>query len=188
MNPPEQFPFKQVCIIGGGNAVHALDALLPSRGIRTVWYVPYGDEAEKINLELVKHGTISATFAPHNTPNGCVQGRPDIVSANARDVIPTSDVILFTVPSFVYAPILHEIRGHLQKEYLHRSDPGSRRVRLDCVRSFRGKLFRRRYLVSDYADAIQLSDYGIRSFGRGTNIQKTLSNRRSPRIQRKKKY
>lgn len=124
MNPPEQFPFKQVCIVGGGNAAHALAALLPSRGIRTVWYVPYGDEAEKINLELVKHETISATFAPHNTPNGCVQGRPDLVSANARDVIPMSDVILVTVPSFAYVPVLQEIRNHLQKNTFIAVMPG----------------------------------------------------------------
>ena len=109
------FPFKQVCIVGGGNAAHALAALLPSRGIRTVWYASYGDEAEKINVELDKHQAISATFASHNTPNGQIQGRPEIVSANAEDVIPTSDVLLLPTPSFAYAPILHEIRDHVQK-------------------------------------------------------------------------
>jgi hypothetical protein len=118
MSPPDQvsnFPFKQVCIVGGGNAAHALAALLPSRGIRTVWYASYGDEAEKINAELVKYQTISATFAPHHTPSGLVQGRPEIVSANAKDVIPTSDVLLLPVPSFAYASILYQIRDHIQK-------------------------------------------------------------------------
>ena len=118
MSPPDQvsnFPFKQVCIVGGGNAAHALAALLPSRGIRTVWYASYEDEAEKINIELAKHQTISATFAPGNSPNGQIQGRPEIVSADAKDVIPTSDVILIPTPSFAYASILHQIKDHIQK-------------------------------------------------------------------------
>ena len=116
--------FKQVCIVGGGNAAHALAALLPSRGIRTVWYAPYGEEAETINLELAKHHVMSATFAPHNTPSGLVQGRPEIVSANAKDVIPTSDVLLFLVPSFAYAPILFQIKDHIQKGTLIAVTPG----------------------------------------------------------------
>ena len=118
MSPPDQvsnLPFKQVCIVGGGNAAHALAALLPSRGIRTAWYTSYGDEAEKINAELTKHQTISAVFAPSNTPNGHIQGRPEIVSASTKDVIPTSDVLLLPTPSFAYAPILHEIRDHIRK-------------------------------------------------------------------------
>src|SRR5947207_15947698 len=118
MSPPDlvsNFPFKQVCIVGGGNAAHALAALLPSCGICNVWYATYGDEAEKINVELVKHQTISATFALRNTPNGQIQGRPKIVSANAKDVIPTSDIILLPIPSFAYAPILYQIRDHLRK-------------------------------------------------------------------------
>jgi hypothetical protein len=64
---------------------------------------------------LTKHQTISATFAPHNTPSGHVQGRPEIVSANARDVIPTSDVLLIATPSFAYAPILRQIKDYLQR-------------------------------------------------------------------------
>ena len=107
-------PFKQVCIAGGGNAAHALAALLPSRGIRTVWYAPYDDEAEKINSQLARYKTISATFAPHNTPHGEVRGRPAIVSANAQDVIPTSDVLLLPVPSFAYSPLLRQMKDHLR--------------------------------------------------------------------------
>ena len=109
---PLPFPFKQVCIVGGGNAAHALAALLPFRGIRTVWYTPYEHEAEKINSQLAQYKTISATFAPHNSPHGVVEGRPIIVSANARDVIPASDVLLLAVPSFAFTtPRVVAIRG-----------------------------------------------------------------------------
>ena len=68
---------KQVCIVGGGNAAHALAALLPSRGVRTVWYAPYANEAKKINEGLRQHGVISATFAAHNDPSGLVQVIPN---------------------------------------------------------------------------------------------------------------
>jgi hypothetical protein len=118
------FPCKQVCIVGGGNAAHALAALLPSRGIRTVWYTNYGDEAQKINEQLAEHKTISATFAPHNTPNGLIRGQPEIVSANAEDVIPTSDVILLPLPSFAYATVLREIKDHIQKRTFIGVTPG----------------------------------------------------------------
>jgi len=109
-----RLPFKQVCIVGGGNAAHALAALLPSRGFRTVWYAPFEDEAKRINSQLARYKTISATFAPHNTPNGEVQGRPLIVSADAQDVIPSSDVLLLPVPSFAYSPLLRQMKDHLR--------------------------------------------------------------------------
>jgi len=38
----------RVCVIGGGNAAHALAALLPSRGITTNVLASHGDEAESM--------------------------------------------------------------------------------------------------------------------------------------------
>jgi len=124
MNHTGQFPFRQICIIGGGNAAHALAAFLPSRGIRTVWYTPYGDEADRLNIALTQHGKIHASFAPHNLPRGSVEGRPAIVSANASDVIPESDVILLPVPSFAYAPILLKIKDYLREGTFMGVTPG----------------------------------------------------------------
>ncbi len=110
----EKVPFSQVCIVGGGNAAHTLAALLPSRGIPTVWYVPYADEADRITIGLTKHSTLTAEFASHNTLHGTVRGRPQVVSKHAKDVIPTSDVLLLPVPSFAYASILHAIKDFIQ--------------------------------------------------------------------------
>jgi ketopantoate reductase len=99
--------FKQICIIGGGHAAHTLAALLPSRGIRTVWYVPFEDEAERIKAKLrEKDDVIYATFADGRVK----QGRPVIVSAEASDVIPASDVLLMPVPSFAYGPNFERIK------------------------------------------------------------------------------
>ena len=117
MGPPGEsapVPFKQVCIVGGGNGAHALAALLPFRGIRTVWYAPYEDEAERINSQLGRHNTISAVFARQNAPHSTVDGRPIVVSAKAQDVIPTSDVLLLPLPSFAYAPLLRQMKDHLR--------------------------------------------------------------------------
>eukprot|EP00187_Rhodella_violacea_P014144 CAMPEP_0184716090 /NCGR_PEP_ID=MMETSP0314-20130426/5898_1 /TAXON_ID=38298 /ORGANISM="Rhodella maculata, Strain CCMP 736" /LENGTH=400 /DNA_ID=CAMNT_0027179419 /DNA_START=27 /DNA_END=1229 /DNA_ORIENTATION=- len=107
---------RQVCIVGAGNASHALAALFPSRGIRTVWFAPYADEAARINAALAEPPhSIEAHFAPHNTPAGLVTGRPEVVSRDAAEVIPESDVIIMPLPSFAYAATLKEIKPYVKK-------------------------------------------------------------------------
>lgn len=104
----------KVTIIGGGNAAHALAALLPHKGFPTSMYCPYQDEAARIQAGLDEQGFMLAHFAPHNDPNGEVRGCPVKVSKSPEDVIPEADIILMPLPSFTYAPTLEAIKELLR--------------------------------------------------------------------------
>jgi len=105
----------RVCVIGGGNAAHALAALLPYRGIVTTVLASHGDEAERMTKGVIEQGYIVAEFAAHNIPSGTVIGTPDRISAYAADVVPGSDVLILPLPSFAYASVLKEVKPYLRK-------------------------------------------------------------------------
>ena len=105
----------RVCVIGGGNAAHALAALLPSRGIATNVLASHSDEAERMAKGVAEQGHIVAEFAAHNDPSGTVIGTPDRISAKAADVVPDRDVLILPLPSFAYASVLKELKLFLHK-------------------------------------------------------------------------
>lgn len=106
---------ESVCIIGGGNAAHALAALLPFQGYeKTTMYCPYKDEAKRINDGLAEQdGFMIADFASHNTPSGIIRGKPMLVSKDPQEVIPDADVLIMPLPSFVYPSTLQDIKPYL---------------------------------------------------------------------------
>ena len=114
----------RVCVIGGGNAAHVLAALLPSRGIPTNILASYGDEAERMARGVAEQGYIVAEFAAHNDPSGTVIGTPENISANAADVVPGSDVLIFPLPSFAYPGVLKELKPYLRKGMFIGVTPG----------------------------------------------------------------
>ncbi|KNC71172.1 hypothetical protein SARC_16294, partial [Sphaeroforma arctica JP610] len=65
-----------VCIVGGGNAAHALAAMLPSKGFETYWYCGFKDEAEKIKKGVKDNGYIKATFHDKNNDTTEMKGNP----------------------------------------------------------------------------------------------------------------
>ena len=115
----------RVCIVGGGNAAHALAALLPSRGYEVSLYCPFGDEAARLRAGLAAQGgQMIAHFAPHNAPAGEVRGRPSRVSADAGDVVPGADVVVLPLPSFAYPSTLAGLRPHLRRGQVLVVTPG----------------------------------------------------------------
>jgi len=115
-----------VCIIGGGNAAHALAALLPFQGYeKTTMYCPFEDEAERINAGIAEQdGYMIADFASHNTPSGIIKGKPTLVSKNPADVIPDADVLIMPLPSFVYPFTLKDIKPYLRDGQILCVTPG----------------------------------------------------------------
>ena len=106
----------KVCVVGGGNAAHALGALLPFKGFETTMYCPFEDEAERINAGIQEQGGhFLAKFASHNDPSGQVKGTPSKVSKNAADVLPEADIIIMPLPSFAYPTILEGLKPHLRE-------------------------------------------------------------------------
>ena len=113
INPP---PKPSVCIVGGGNAAHVLAALLPYQGYETRMFCPYNDQAEQINIGLLEQdGFMHATFASHNQPSGLIKGKPLLVSKEAKEVIPSSDVLLCALPSFTYTSTVTDIKPYLHE-------------------------------------------------------------------------
>ncbi|WP_163930515.1 NAD/NADP octopine/nopaline dehydrogenase family protein [Paraferrimonas sp. SM1919] len=103
-----------VTIVGGGNAAHALAALLPHKGISTRMWAPFSDEAERLQQGIAKAGHIHAEFASHNLINGSIIGTPEVISAEAAEVIPGSDVLLLPLPSFAYWNVFEQLKPYLK--------------------------------------------------------------------------
>jgi len=104
----------KVVIVGGGNAGHALAALLPHKGFPTTMYCPFEDEAERMRAGIAEQGHVIARFASHNDPAGDITGAPLKISKDPAEVIPQADVIIMPLPSFAYIPVLEDIKAHLQ--------------------------------------------------------------------------
>lgn len=118
-------PSLKVCIVGGGNASHALAALLPFKGYETTMFCPYKDQAEQIQKGIQEQGGyMLAKFANHNNPAGDVKGAPIKVSKCAQDVIPDADLIIMPMPSFAYPIILESIKDHLKEGQVVAVTPG----------------------------------------------------------------
>ncbi|MCP4272193.1 MAG: hypothetical protein GY781_09535 [Gammaproteobacteria bacterium] len=114
----------RVCVVGGGNAVHALVALFGSRDMSVNVLASYADEAKRMKQGIAEQGYIEAEFASHNDPAGTVIGKPLKISAQAVDVIPDSDVLILPLPSFTYRNVLEEIKPYLRKGMYIGVSPG----------------------------------------------------------------
>jgi len=116
----------KVCIVGGGNAAHALAALLPYRGFSDcTWWCPYEDQARRVRDGLVEQGgKMKAAFAEHNVPSGLIQGSPTLVSKHAGDVVPNADLLILPLPSFAYPNVLEEMKPYLRKGQIVCVTPG----------------------------------------------------------------
>ncbi|GEA49580.1 hypothetical protein VIN01S_03840 [Vibrio inusitatus NBRC 102082] len=109
-------PIKEltITIVGGGNAAHALGALLPYKGFNTHIWAPFGDEARLIKEGIEKSGGLTANFAEHNSITGLISGTPSSVSADPAKVIPESDVLLLPLPSFAYVDVFTKIKPYIR--------------------------------------------------------------------------
>lgn len=115
----------KICVAGGGNAAHALAALLPHQGYETSLFAPFQDQAQQIIEGMASQdGYMLADFASHNVPSGRIQGRLSKVSKDAKDVIPGTDVIILPLPSFAYPSMLHDIKPYLQPNQILCVTPG----------------------------------------------------------------
>lgn len=125
MSAPVSGHMVKVCVVGGGNAAHALGALLPFKGFETTMYCPFRDEADRINTGMKEQGGyLLAKFASHNNPSGGIKGSPSVVSKNAADVVPQADLIIMPLPSFAYPTILEGLKPCLRAGQILCVTPG----------------------------------------------------------------
>lgn len=99
----------KICIVGNGNIAHALVALLgneneinilSSSSYNVNKIIGYSDDIEKFS------------------------GAINTISSNAKDVIPKSEMIIFTVPSFARKEYLSKIKNYIDKSCYIGSLPG----------------------------------------------------------------
>lgn len=115
----------KICIVGGGNAAHALAALLPFKGYETSMYCSFRDEADRMKAGIdAQGGYMLANFASHNKPAGAVKGTPSLISKDPSEVIPGADVLIMPLPSFAYPGILKEIKDYLREGQIMCVTPG----------------------------------------------------------------
>ena len=119
----------RVCICGGGNGVHVMAADMGAR--KDLWvgiFAPFQDEAERM-----KSGLASSDDGISRHLRGQVtKGKPDVVSADAADVVPDADVVLIPLPSFSHVSTLKAISPYLKEGCMIVGAPRSRRFQLAC--------------------------------------------------------
>lgn len=114
----------QVCICGGGNAAHVMAGLFSAEYNNTIKKVNifsnFSDTAERMREGVEKGDGIRV-----NMPDGrTVIGKPDIISNNAEDVIPDSNLIIMPVPSLAYKSLLEEIKPYIASGTIIGATPG----------------------------------------------------------------
>lgn len=91
--------FKNVCIVGGGSLGHVIAGWMSHRGLNVSILTRRPDEWGK-NIII-------------NTPNGDFNAHLNKISSDPRDVIPDSEVVLFTVPGYANQNELELIKPYL---------------------------------------------------------------------------
>mmetsp|Transcript_28673 Transcript_28673/g.82035 ORF Transcript_28673/g.82035 Transcript_28673/m.82035 type:complete len:762 (-) Transcript_28673:104-2389(-) len=105
-------------VMGGGNASHVYMALFSLKGYEVHVFADFGDEAERLNA-AGKEITILDRCGAEGKPG--VTDEPQFaakvsgtISKDAAEVIPKCDVIMISLPSFAFVPLLNNIKAHLK--------------------------------------------------------------------------
>ncbi len=114
----------KVCICGGGNAAHVMAGLFASEHNSSIQKVTifsnFSDTAEKMRRGVEKGDGIKV----HMPDGRTVIGKPDVISDNAADVIPDSNLIIMPVPSLAYESLLREIKPYITSGTVIGATPG----------------------------------------------------------------
>eukprot|EP00049_Salpingoeca_infusionum_P004883 m.85048 g.85048 ORF g.85048 m.85048 type:complete len:419 (+) comp12772_c0_seq1:297-1553(+) len=97
-----------VTVCGGGNASHIAAGMFGQRGDEVRLFFSFADEAAKFRVGCEKNGGVTVTSKTEQ-----YTGQPSIISAEAAEVIPGSDVIIIITPAFAHENILQVIAPHL---------------------------------------------------------------------------
>jgi hypothetical protein len=114
----------RVCICGGGNAAHVMAGLFSSVNNKAIKKVSifsnFSDTAERMRKGIEQNNGIKV-FMPDGMK---IIGKPDVISKNAADVIPDSNLIIMPVPSMAYESLLTEIEPYIASGTIIGATPG----------------------------------------------------------------
>jgi hypothetical protein len=100
---------SKLTICGGGNAAHVLIALAAQAGWEVNVFTSLADEANRLKAGIAARGGVVARYGGE-----LVLGQPQLISANAADVIPGSEVVLLALPAFAHGAVLEAIASNLE--------------------------------------------------------------------------
>jgi len=104
-----------VCIAGAGNAAHVFIAYFSNQGYDVTVFADFKDEAERLKKAQDEHGgiTVHDRCDPNNLRE--YKGVASVISNNAADSIPQSDIVIIALPSFALKGVLTGIKPHLKQ-------------------------------------------------------------------------
>lgn len=95
---------RKITVCGGGNGAQTLVPIAVNNlGCKVDIYVPFGDEANRLQAGVDNQGGITVTGAVQ------VKAKPHRISNNPAEVIPGSDVVVLVIPAFAHESTLRQI-------------------------------------------------------------------------------
>ena len=131
-----------VTICGGGNASHALAALLSSRPDMDVRvYSPFQDEAQRWQKNLASEvGQAGRGFMTAKTRDGLIYGQPRLVSADPKQVVPGTQLILLALPAFAHQDVMRSFLPFIDRQVVIGALPARGGFDWECKDVFQGYL------------------------------------------------
>lgn len=131
-------PLK-VTICGGGKSAHVMAVLAAAQVDMEVSVLTlYKDEAEKWS-KAIENNNMTLTIKGPEDRSRDIHAKPGTVSKVPKDVVPGSDIIIFTVAAFVHEEYMKAISDHLNKRAVLVGFPGQAGFEYMC-RSYLGDL------------------------------------------------
>jgi hypothetical protein len=105
---PEVVELRKITVCGGGNGAQTL-AVIAARnlGCAVDLYAPLGDEADRLAAGVAAHDGLEICGAVE------AHERPHVISADPRQVVPGSGMVVLVLPAFAHETILGQIAPYL---------------------------------------------------------------------------
>jgi hypothetical protein len=99
----------QIAICGGGNAAHTATGLLSAREDHQVSvFISFEHEAKAWREGITFQGGMKV-----NRQDKSILGSPEVISTDAAEVIPGSELVLLALPAFAHESILKQIKPYI---------------------------------------------------------------------------
>lgn len=132
-------PLK-VTICGGGKSAHVMSVLAAAQeDMEVSVLILYKDEAERWSKAIDNNNMTLTIKGSNGHSSRDIQAKPCCVTKDPNEVVPGSDIVIFTVASFAHEDYMKAISQHLNKKAVLVGFPGQAGFEYMC-RSYLGDL------------------------------------------------